>query len=157
MTQHTQTGFEVDRHRILQAKLDLVVPFTTPDLTIAALQAARRFGAELNSAIRLLKVQIVPYPLELHESPVALEFLEEWLQKGRLGATVSDLEIHCEIRLSRDLAIGITSALKENSLVLLATRKRPWRTNTERLAASLRKTGYQVMMTGAEKDVPCLM
>jgi len=61
-------------------KLDLVVPFTTPQLTQSALNAANRLGAGLNAEVRLLKVQIVPYPLDLTDSPVPEEFLERQMR-----------------------------------------------------------------------------
>lgn len=133
-----------------QAQLDLVVPFTTPELTLAALEAANRLGTGLNAGVRLLKVQVVPYPLDLNQSPVPVEFL-----KDQLRSFPATLPTRCEVRLARELEPGLQSAIGEHSLVVLATRKRPWRTRTERLAASLRRAGRTVVLV-YEKDTPCL-
>jgi len=43
------------------------------------------------------------------------------------------------------------SGLKKNSLLIVASQKRPWRTHTERLALSLRRAGYTVVMV-SEKE-----
>ncbi len=130
-------------------KLDLVVPFTTPLLTQSALNAANRLGAGLNAEVRLLKVQIVPYPLDLTHSPVPEEFLERQMRGFR-----SDMATRCEIRFAREPEAGLQSGLKKSSLVILASAKRRWKTHTERLAQSLRRAGYTVVMV-SEKENEC--
>jgi hypothetical protein len=127
-------------------RLDLVVPFTTPQLTQAALNAANRLGAGLHADIRLLKVQVVPFPLELKHSPIPINFLER-----QMRSFPSAMPTHGEIRLARENEAGLMSGLKKTSLVILATSKRPWRTRTERLASSLRRSGYTVVMV-SDKD-----
>src|SRR5665213_412408 len=99
-----------------QAQLDLVVPFTTPRLTQAALNAANRLGAGLNVEIRLLKVQMVPFPLDLERSPVPVEFLTRQLQSFS-----SSRRTNCEIRLARENQTGLLGALTKTSLVILAS------------------------------------
>jgi hypothetical protein len=131
---HWQEGRE-------EGKLDLVIPFTTPALTVAALNAANRLGAGLHARIRLLKIQIVPYPLDLGRPPVALDCLKEQLRRFS-----SALPVKREIRLARELERCLRDALNHSSLVVLATPKRPWRTRTERLAAHLRRGGYSVVL-----------
>jgi hypothetical protein len=132
-----------------QARLDLVVPFTTPQLTQAALNAANRLGAGLNAEIRLLKVQVVPFPLDITQSPVPEEFLERQMRGFR-----SAMPVRCEIRLAREAEAGLVSGLKQSSLVILASAKRAWKTHTERLAQSLRRAGYTVVMV-SEKEKEC--
>jgi hypothetical protein len=127
-----------------RAPLDLVVPYTTPRLTEAALRAANRLGAGLDSAVRLVKVQVVPFPLDLRHSPVPVEFLEA--QLTHLGEDVLATPFSAEIRLARDFEAGLLGALRFSSMVVLATKKRPWRTRNERLADSLRAGGYTVVM-----------
>jgi len=61
-------------------QLDLVVPFTTPQLTRTALKEAERLSSGLNAAIRLVKVQVVPYPLPIDQSPVYIGFLREQME-----------------------------------------------------------------------------
>jgi hypothetical protein len=132
-----------------QVRLDLVVPFTTPQLTQAALNAANRLGAGLNAEIRLLKVQVVPFPLDLSHSPVPEQFLERQMRGFR-----SAMPTRCEIRFAREAEPGLLSGLNRSSLVILASAKRLWTTRTERLAQSLRRAGHTVVMV-SEKENEC--
>jgi len=143
MKQMQQTAFEIKQHVRTGTQLDLVVPYTTPALTQTALRAAGRLGAGLDSAIRLVKVQVVPFPLDLRHSPVPVEFLEAQLEK---------FGVPSEIRLAREMEQGLRSTLRYKSLVVLASKKRPWRTRSERLAASLRHAGYTVVMVEENKN-----
>jgi hypothetical protein len=131
------------------APLDLVVPFTSPRLTEVALKAAARLGAGLQSAVRLVRVQCVPFPLDLRQSPVPLEFLQA--QLARL-CQAFELPVAPEIRLAREFEAGLLGALRFQSMILLATKKQPWPTRTERLAARLRKAGYTVVMVREENE-----
>ena len=133
------------------APLDLVVPFTTPRLTETALQAAGRLGAGLDSVVRLVKIQVVPFPLDLRFSPVPADFLAAQLRQlcaeQTLTATVTN-----EIRFAREFEAGLRGTLRYRSMVVLATRKRPWRTRTERLAESIRRAGYTVVMVQQDAE-----
>ena len=131
-----------------RAPLDLVVPFTTPRLTEVALRAASRLGGELGSAVRVVRVQVVPFPLDLRYSPVPVEFLEE--QMEHLCGEVLSVPHSAEIRLAREFEAGLRGTLRFRSMIVLATKKRPWRTRTERLADSLRAAGYTVVMVHDE-------
>ncbi len=132
------------------AQLDLVVPYTTPELTRTALRAAGRLGSGLASAVRLVKVQVVPFPLDLRHPPVPMEFLEAQLM--HLCAGAPPLPYTSEIRFARESEQGLLGALRFRSLVVLASKRRPWRTRTERLAASLRLAGYTVVMVNPDKE-----
>ena len=133
-----------------RAPLDLVVPFTTPRLTEVALKAANRLGAGLDSAVRMVKVQVVPFPLDLRFSPVPVEFLES--QLTHLGEDVLSLPFSAEIRLAREFETGLMGALHYRSMIVLATKKRPWRTRNERLAESLRAAGYTVVLVPEDNE-----
>jgi hypothetical protein len=125
------------------APLDIVVPFTTPRLTKQALQSAARLGAGLASAVRLVRVQIVPFPRDPHSSPVPQEFLEEQM---RYLCDALPLPYSGEIRLAREFEDGLRGALKLRSVIVIAVSHRPWRTRNERLADSLRQAGYTVVL-----------
>jgi hypothetical protein len=56
MKENKQFGLEAIEQADYEAELDLVVPFTTPDLTRVALDAANRLGAGLHATLRLVKV-----------------------------------------------------------------------------------------------------
>jgi hypothetical protein len=125
-----------------EAQLDLVVPFTTPALTRAALKAASGMGAGLGACIRLVRVQCVPYPLDLNQPPVYIEFLRQQLSSFHAALPVTG-----EILLAREFEKGIEGALRENSVVVLSFRKRPWRTRNERLALHLQRNGRKVIIS----------
>jgi hypothetical protein len=141
MRQKAQLGLGVVEPVQYQAELDLVVPFTTPELTRAAMEAANRMGAGLNATLRLVKIQVVPFPLDLDQSPVYIDFL-----KDQMAQFQSDLPVAGEIRLAREFEAGLLGTLGRESVVILATPKRPWRTHNERLAATLRRAGHKVIL-----------
>jgi hypothetical protein len=145
MRERAQIGLRVIEQAEHEAELDLVVPFTTPELTKAALDAANRMGGGLNATLRLVKVQVVPFPLDLHESPVYIDFL-----KNQLAQFQSELPVAGEIRLAREFEAGLLGALGRDSVVILATPKRPWKTRNESLAATLRRAGHKVVLTNKE-------
>jgi hypothetical protein len=129
-----------------EAELDLVVPLTTPELTRIALAAANRMGSGLRAAVRLVRIQIVPFPLELDQSPVYIEFLKRQLEQLH-----STLPSTAEIRLAREFEPGLMGTLNSESVVVLATPKRLWRTRTERLAASVRRAGHKVILISKQE------
>jgi hypothetical protein len=124
--------------------LDLVVPFINPRLTEVALRAAKGLGAGLDSAIRLVKVQVVPFPLDLRFSPVPVEFLEA--QMEHLRGNEESIPITSEIRFAREFESGLMGTLRFRSLIVLASKERPWRTRTERLEEFLKRAGYTVIV-----------
>ena len=128
-----------------ETRLDLVVPFTTPELTRAAIAAACRMGDGLYASIRLIKVQCVPYPLALNEPPVFVDFLRQ-----QLSSFHSTLPLTSEIHFAREFDPGLRHSLNEDSVVVLSYRKRPWRTRNERLAASLISAGRRVILIPRE-------
>ena len=145
MRERTQFGSGVIDQAQHEAELDLVVPFITPELTRAALDAANSMGGGLNATLRLVKVQVVPFPLDLDQSPVYIDFLKDQLTHFR-----SELPVTGEVRLAREFEAALLSTLGRDSVVILATRKRPWRTRTERLAATLRRAGHKVVLISKE-------
>lgn len=123
------------------ARLELAVPFTTPVLTRAALRAAESLAAGLNAIVRLIRIQIAPWPLEPDRSPVPIAFLEEQMSQMRAG-----LPIEYEVRIVRDFDAGLTGALGAHSVVVLAAPRRMWKTRNERLADRLRRAGHTVIV-----------
>lgn len=147
MKQQRQIGFEVVGQAQQQAELDLVIPFTTPRLTRMALDAANRMGTGLQAGIRVLQAQVVPYPLQIEQSPVVIDFL-----KARLEKLQSRLPVRAEILLTREFEPALEGALNQHSIVVLASPTRPWCTRTERLAKSLRRAGHTVVMVKEGND-----
>jgi hypothetical protein len=130
---------------IAQQELEIVVPFTTPSLTQAALRRAEALGSGLNAHVRLVKLQVVPFPLELDHPPVSVEFLG-----NQLASMSCQLATVREIYLTRELASALSAALKPNSLAVLTSKWRPWKTRQEKLAAELRRAGHDVLIRYVE-------
>jgi hypothetical protein len=124
------------------APLDLVVPVTTPELTRASIKAAEHLAAGLKARIHLLRIQIVPYPLDIASPPVPVDFIRE-----QMDHYVSALPLERELKLARDFDSALLNALDKGSVVMLSAKKRPWRTRNERLADSLRRAGHPVILT----------
>jgi hypothetical protein len=125
-------------------ELELVAPFTTPKLTRQAIAAAEKLGEGLHASIRVLKVQVVPFPMR--QSPVHLGFL-----KKQLESFSSTLPLTAHIILARDFEEDLMRSLKPESVVILASKRRPWRTRQESLANALRRAGHRVVLV-YEKD-----
>lgn len=125
-----------------EAELDLVVPFTTPALTRAAIQAAEQLGGGLEASIRLVKLQLVPYQVE--ESPIDIGFLQQ-----QLAAYSSKLPIQALILLTREVEAELMHLLRPESIVVLATQKSLFPTRTEWLARKVRQAGYRVVVVHA--------
>jgi hypothetical protein len=97
--------------------------------------------------IRLLVLQVVPYPLQLEMPDVPLEFtLQSMLE------TISPLhvDVRVDIRLGRDRAVMLESAFPPASLVIVGHRCRWWLTPENRIARLLRRCGHQVISTDSE-------
>jgi len=141
MRYQTATQIPIEAIAATSRKLDLVVPFTTPEQTREALGYAYRLGAGLDAAIRLVRVQVVPFPLPIDQSPVAPEFLTRQMTSFGVKADQVDL------RFARDFEAGLEGSLARDSVVVLASRHRPWPTRNERLAAKLRAKGHTVCLT----------
>jgi hypothetical protein len=124
------------------APLDLVIPVTTPELTRASIRAAEQLACGIHAQVRLLKIQVVPFPLQISAPPVPVEFLRAQLEKYS-----SSLPVKREIELARDFEPALRKALRPRSVVLICSKRRGWRTHNERLAADLRRSGYPVILT----------
>ena len=105
------------------------------------MDAATRMGHGLNASIRLVRVQIVPFPMDLTHSPVYEGFLRE-----QLAQFSSELPTASEIRLAREFGQGLLGTLTRESVVVIGYRKRPWRTRNEKTAAELQRAGFHVVL-----------
>jgi hypothetical protein len=123
------------------SRLWVVIPYTTPELTRAALSFAAAFGQGLGVCVQLIDVQVVPYPCPLSQPMVSREHSRH---KLRELARQSGLPVRAELVYARDQEEGFRHVLRPASLVLLATSKRWWRTAEEKLARSLSRAGHSV-------------
>lgn len=140
------------RHRAIEpadargdAPIEVIVLHTTTKATLQALRTAARLAEGLAARIRLLVLEIVPYPLPVSAPPVLLEFTQRHF---RTVALESKIETDVDIRLGRDRAQMLESALKPHSLVVVAAKSGWWPSAEKRLAKRLERIGHQVVVCG---------
>ena len=147
---------EVERYappEITTGVLWVVVPYTTPELTRAALRHAG-VCSDFDVHVHLVDIQIVPFPCPLNQPPIDKEHsqrrLQELIRETGLPGTVAVL-------YTRDWLEAFQRVLEPKSLVVLATRKRwwPWPTREEKFARALTKAGHQVMLLPIMSGCEC--
>jgi hypothetical protein len=121
---------------------DIVVPYTTPRLTRLALREAQELASKLPSRIRVLRMLAVPFPQELRYPPVALDILREQTRQVARGIAASEIVLF----LTRDPEETLLKTLRPGSIVVIASKKRWWRTAQERLQKICERHGYQVAL-----------
>lgn len=123
--------------------LDIVVLYTSVELAAAALERAEELAQGMELRVRLVCTRIVPYPLPVEQPQINLEHLKSELEKVSERCS---LEVQGEIVLARDIQTVLKSALKPNSIVVLASHRRLWRTKEERLRKECIKAGHEVVL-----------
>lgn len=120
----------------------IVVPYTTLEFTRAALRHAG-VCTDLDIHVSLVDIQVVPFPCPLNHPPVNKKFSEQ-----RLVELFSETGLRGNIAVlyTRDWLEGFKKVLEPGSLVVVATKKRWWRTRQEKLARALTKAGHHVML-----------
>jgi hypothetical protein len=98
---------------------------------------------ELNVYVTLVDLQVIPFAWPLNQPPIDKKYSKHRLQELFKEARVPGRPI---IVYARDRLEGFHRLLEAKSLVLLATKKRWWRTREEKLARNLSKAGHQVML-----------
>jgi hypothetical protein len=116
---------------------------TGKEETLAALRTAGQLACNLNGSIELLAPQVVPYPLDLSNPPVARTFTA---RRFRTLAGNQKVLTNVQVILCRDRESAFKQALKPHSLVVIGSRKRWWRSDESRLVEMLRQQGHEVIM-----------
>ena len=101
------------------SELQVVVPYTTPELTRAALRYVAALGAGLEANVRLIDAHVVPFPVPVTEPLVSLNFLG---QRLHTAAEALGLPIRMELLLTRDRLETFRKILEPGSLVVIAAR-----------------------------------
>jgi hypothetical protein len=122
--------------------LDIVVPYTTPRLTRLALREAEELALKLPSRIRVLRMLTVPFPLDLRQPPVALDIVREQTRQVARGIAAAEIVLF----LTRDPEKTLLKILRPASIVVIASKRRWWRTAQERLQKICEKHGHQVAL-----------
>jgi hypothetical protein len=127
-------------------RLGFVVPYTTRELTRSALEGAAKLVSGLSADLTLVAVQVVPFPCPLNRPTVDPDHLErELVALARSSALCTRILV---VR-ARDRESGFHRVLAPESVVLLSTKRRWWRTAEERLARSLARAGHSVALMPA--------
>jgi hypothetical protein len=124
-----------------QRPLELVVPYTNPALTARALTAAAELARGFEAAITLIAVHVLPYPAPLECQEGIRNRLEAELTAM---ARTSPVAIRVKLIFARDREAAYLGLLKPQSLVVIGTKDRWWRTREERLARRLTAGGHRV-------------
>jgi hypothetical protein len=130
-------------NEVASSPVSVFVVSTAPELLTSSLTAARQLTRELGAQIEVLAPYIVPYPLDLDHPPVEPRFLEKKLLSE--NASLAEVE-RVHILLCRNEAEAVLGALAPKSIVVLAVRKRWWKTREDCLADALSKAGHQVVI-----------
>jgi len=131
-----------DSADISQEFLSIVVPYTTPELTRAALRHSAACK-DLDVRVFLVDVQVVPFPCPLDQPPINKEHTKHRLQ-GFLNE--DGLSGDAAVLYARNWLEAFRKLLGPHSVVVLATRRRWWPTRERKLARALKKAGHHVML-----------
>ncbi|MBV9269320.1 MAG: hypothetical protein JO061_24330 [Acidobacteriaceae bacterium] len=126
--------------------LEVIIPFTTVKMSQAALRYAEQLCSGVQASVRVVKVVVVPFPLDLEKPAVPPRFVAQQLSSLRCN-----LPLTIDIRLGRERIPALTSAFAANTIALMVTPKRWWTTKEERLAKKLKRAGRDVLLTYMEE------
>src|SRR5262245_34697705 len=101
-----------------------VIPYTTPELTRAALRHAG-VCTDLDVHLLLVDIQVVPFQCPVDQPPINKEFSA---QRLRDLLDQSGIPGSAEVLYARDWFEGFRRVLEPESLVILAAKKHWWRT-----------------------------
>lgn len=128
--------------------LEIAVLCTSFQWAAPALRVAAEIARRLNARVTMVVPEIVQFPAQLTDPPVALEWNEARFRKIALASPVP---ANVEILLCRDRMETIAQALSPFFLIVLAANEhRLWPTFEERLARALRRAGRNVIFAGVE-------
>jgi hypothetical protein len=127
--------------------LEVFIPFANMRSAQASILQAERLCSGLNVSIRVVRVIQVPYPLALDQPAVACATTE-----SQMAALRSSLPLRIEIWLSREPTQTLLETIPKDALVLLSHAPRFWRTQEEKLACALRKSGRQVLLVSQTEN-----
>jgi hypothetical protein len=131
-----------------ESRPGVTILFTSMSGTRAALERARAWAKDLDIRIRLLVLEVVPFPLPLDEPPIPGQALVQALWPSLSAATVP---IRVQVFLCRDFERALVRVFDKRSTVFLGTVSR-WPFGREgRIARLLKKQGHQVLWVRARK------
>jgi hypothetical protein len=131
------------------SSLEVIVLHTTIRETLQALRTGAQLANGLAAHIRLLVLEVVPYPLPLTAPPISAEFSRRHF---RTVASQASIDTSVDIRVGRDRAQMLEFALNPHSLIVLGERRGWWPTAERRLAKRLERLGHQVVLAAPSEN-----
>ena len=122
--------------------MEVVVLHTTIVETLQALKTAAHLAHGLSARIRLLVLEVVPYPLPLDRPNVPLPFTR---RRFRTLAADASIETNVDIHLVRDPDKTIESVLEAHSVIVMGAHRTWWPNAHSRVARRLERLGHQVI------------
>lgn len=123
--------------------LEVVVPYSNPALAAQALGAALELAQGFDAVVTLMAVHVLPYPAPLEYQEGIRRRLEDNLAAVARAGPVS---MRVKLVFARDREDAFLGLLARQSLVVIGTRNRWWRTREERLARKLAAGGHSVAL-----------
>lgn len=114
--------------------VEITVLHTGTQTTLKAVEAATHLAKDLTAEIRLLVLQVVPYPLPLDTPDVSVEFMQSRFLEL---ASRANVELRVDIRIGRDKRLLLESAIQPGSVVLIGAWHGWWPTLEGRMAKRL--------------------
>jgi len=125
---------------------ELGVPYTNAAVAAQALARAVELAHGFEAAVTLMAVHVLPYPSPLESQEGIRKRLEAELTAV---ARTSPVSIRVKLVFARDREDAYLGLLPRQSLVVIGTKDRWWRTREERLARRLTARGYSVAVVKA--------
>ena len=123
--------------------MEVVVLYTTIPETLKALKMAAHLAHDLAARIRLLVLEVVPYPLPIDQPDVTVPFTQQRFRTLAESAVKIDTKV--DVHLVRDPEKTIASILEPHSVVVMGGRCPWWPTAQGRMAKRLKQTGHIVV------------
>jgi hypothetical protein len=122
--------------------LTVTVLFTDVAHTLSALRQAASLSGSLHASLRILMPIVVPYPLDLADSPVRTKTLCR-----RLLTIAEGVGIPTRINMvyCRDRNEAVERCLEPHSIIVVSWRKRWLFDRTSRLTRRLTRLGHHVI------------
>lgn len=118
------------------------VVYTSIDETLTAVRVAGSFAKALGVPVSLVHIRAIPYALPV-DRPVGISPIETDAFVARLRA--ESIEVNAREYLCRDRRSAIPAAFKPHSLIVVAGRRRWWRTQADFWRRALQAAGHYVV------------
>ena len=125
--------------------MEVVVLHTTVAETLQALKAAAQLAQDLSARIRLLVLEVVPYPLPLDHPAALLPFTQ---RRFRTLARNAPIETSVDIHLVRDREKALGEILEPHSVVVMGVHRSWWPSANREIVKRLERAGHQIVFAG---------